>query len=278
MKKTLTCILAVVLSLTGCIRGEDWPDTPQANFDALWRIIDEHYCFFDYKSEAIGLDWDEVHTRYANRITSVMTDIQLFEVLGEMLGELKDGHVNLYSAQDMARNWSWREDFPTNFNDSVHQLYMGKDYKISSGIRYKILEDNIGYIYCSSFASTIGDGNASVVLDALAECTGLIVDIRQNGGGNMDNATRFASHFTNEKVLTGYMCHKTGAGHNDFSTPQEVWLKPADGVRWQKPCALLTNRGCYSAANDFVNSMKHCPNVTVIGDRTGGGSGMPFSS
>ena len=41
---------------------------------------------------------------------------------------------------------------------------------------------------------------------------------------------------------------------------------------------VLTNRRCYSATNDFVKDMKECPKVTVIGDQTGGGSGMPFSS
>lgn len=278
MKQIYLYILAAVLSLTGCIRGEDWEDSPNDNFEALWNIIDEHYCFFDYKAGSIGLDWNQVHHKYENRISKLMNSNQLFEVLGEMLAELKDGHVNLYAGHDVARNWSWKEDYPANFNDSIHQLYMGKDYMISSALHYKILEDNIGYIYCGSFNSTIGEGNLSVVLSALADCTGLIVDIRNNSGGNLDNASRFASHFTNERILTGYICHKTGPGHNDFSQPEEIWLEPSDGPRWQKSVALLTNRSCYSAANTFVNDMKCCPNVTVIGDKTGGGSGMPFSS
>jgi C-terminal processing protease CtpA/Prc len=74
------------------------------------------------------------------------------------------------------------------------------------------------------------------------------------------------------------MCHKTGKGHADFSAPEAVKITPSDGIRWQKPVALLTNRSSYSATNDFVNSMRQFPLVTVIGDRTGGGSGMPFSS
>ena len=74
------------------------------------------------------------------------------------------------------------------------------------------------------------------------------------------------------------MCHKTGPDHNDFSTPKEVYIEPSDGIRWQKKVAVLTNRRSYSATNDFVNSMKQFPNVTIIGDKTGGGSGLPFSS
>ena len=41
---------------------------------------------------------------------------------------------------------------------------------------------------------------------------------------------------------------------------------------------MLTNRGVYSAANEFVKYMKQCPLATIVGDVTGGGAGMPFSS
>ena len=74
------------------------------------------------------------------------------------------------------------------------------------------------------------------------------------------------------------MQHKTGRGHNDFSKMEEQWLKPSTGMRWQKPVVVLTNRQVFSAANEFVKYMKCCPNVTVVGDHTGGGAGLPFSS
>ena len=41
---------------------------------------------------------------------------------------------------------------------------------------------------------------------------------------------------------------------------------------------VLTNRHSYSATNDFVNIMRLLPQVTTLGDKTGGGSGLPFSS
>ena len=110
-------------------------------------------------------------------------------------------------------------------------------------------------------------------------CDGLIIDVRNNGGGNLTTAEKVAARFTNEKVLTGYISHKTGPGHQDFSEPKPVYLEPAmDRVRWQKKAVVLTNRRSYSATNDFVNSMKQLPLVTVIGDKTGGGSGLPFTS
>ena len=41
---------------------------------------------------------------------------------------------------------------------------------------------------------------------------------------------------------------------------------------------LLVNRGCYSTANDFAVCMKSLANVTLMGDTTGGGGGLPMSS
>ena len=141
------------------------------------------------------------------------------------------------------------------------------------------MENNIGYIYISSFSNGIGEGNLDQTLDYLKTCDGLIIDVRNNGGGNLTTAEKVAARFTNEKVLTGYISHKTGPGHQDFSEPKPVYLEPAmDRVRWQKKAVVLTNRRSYSATNDFVNTMKQLPLVTVIGDKTGGGSGLPFTS
>ena len=196
-----------------------------------------------------------------------------------MLAELKDGHVNLYSSSNMGRYWDWYLDYPRNFNEGIiERQYLGKNYRIAGGLKYKILEDNIGYIYYESFSNGVGNGNLDEVLSYLAPCSGLIFDVRNNGGGNLTYSERIASRFTNEKVLTGYIQHKTGKGHSDFSDPEPIYLEPSNSIRWQKKVMLLTNRHSYSATNDFVNAMRYFPNVTLVGDKTGGGSGLPFSS
>ncbi len=271
--------LMILLSFqTSCIREDAYDNDPVGNFEALWSIIDEQYCFLDYKAEEYGLDWDEVHDRYSKRISQDMTTKGLFEVLGDMLAELRDGHVNLYATFDVARYWSWREDYPANFSDSLQRKYLGKDYKIASSLKYKVLDDNVGYVYCGGFDNAFGNGNLSEMLQELAVCNGIIIDVRNNTGGQLTLADRLAARFTNEKVLVGYISHKTGKGHSDFSTPKPVYLEPSEGVRWQKKVVVLTNRSSYSATNYFVNSMNQLPNVTIVGDRTGGGSGLPFSS
>ena len=202
----------------------------------------------------------------------------LFEVLSEMVAELCDGHVNLTSSLASSQYRQWFDSYPRNFSDSIQSIYLKKDYNQSSGLTYQILENNIGYIYCSSFSNGIGDGNLDQTLNRLAICDGLIIDVRNNGGGNLTTAQKLAARFTNQKTLVGYMTHKTGKGHSDFSNPYPVYIEPSNGIRWQKRAVVLTNRRSFSATNDFVNSMKQFPLITIVGDKTGGGSGLPFTS
>ena len=274
MKPSIFLTLCLSLLFTACIREEEIDNTPQGNFEALWKIIDEQYCYLDYKQ----IDWDAIRDKYQPLITPDMSNEGLFEVLGNMLTELKDGHVNLYSASNTARYWDWYLDYPRNYDESIVEQYLGRDYRISGGLKYTILEDNVGYISYTSFSNGIGEGNLDEALSYLMACNGLIIDVRNNGGGNLTYSTRMAARFTNETILTGYIQHKTGPGHNDFSDPEPIYLEPSVNLRWQKPVVVLTNRHSYSATNDFVNAMRYLPLVTTVGDQTGGGAGLPFTS
>ena len=271
-------LLLLLPLLAACVDEEEQPDTPTGNFEALWRIIDERYCFLDYKQQQYGLDWQQVHQKYAARVNDTMTDMQLFEVLTQMLAELRDGHVNLTAAHDYGRYWSWYEDYPANLSDSLLRRYMGTDYRMAAGLDYRILDDHTGYVRYESFSSPIGEGNLDEVLAYLMPCQGLIIDIRSNGGGDLTNAELLAARFCQQRTLVGYMQHKTGPGHTDFSPMKARYLEPSKNIRWHKPVVVLTNRHVFSAANEFTMMMKALPSVTVVGDRTGGGAGMPFSS
>ena len=264
--------------LLSCVDTDERSDTPTGNFEALWQIIDEHYCFFDYKQHEYGLDWNAVYNKYKVRVSDHMTSEQLFEVLTDMLAELRDGHVNLGSSMDYGRYWAWHEAYPQNFSDTLERRYLGTDYKIAAGMKYRVLDDNIGYIRYESFLEGIGEGNLDDCLTYLALCRGLIIDIRNNGGGELKKKKKLAGRFVQEKTLVSYMQHKTGKGHNDFSSLEARYLEPSSNIRWHKPVCVLTNRSVFSAANDFAVMMHTLPNVKLVGDHTGGGSGMPMTN
>lgn len=279
MSRIVALILPLLL-FASCVTQEVEDNTHIGNFDALWTTIDQHYCFFSYKKEQYGLDWYKVRETYRQRVATYMTDRQFFEVCSDMLNELRDGHVNLYAAHNTARYGSWFDDYPMNYSDTLTHAYLGRteDYYQSSSLQYRVLDDNIGYVRCSTFDTEFGSGNLQQMISTLATCNALILDVRSNGGGMLTSAEKLASLFINEEIIGAYMQHKTGTGHDDFSTAEPIRIKPFESLRWQKHVYVLTNRRTFSAANSFVMYVKGLPNVTVIGDRTGGGAGMPFSS
>jgi len=57
-------ILLTVVLFSSCIGEEEYDNSPQGNFDALWTIIDEKYCFLDYKD----INWDSIYTVYQKNI------------------------------------------------------------------------------------------------------------------------------------------------------------------------------------------------------------------
>lgn len=273
----LCCIFSLLL-LSSCDKDLEYQNTASENFEILWKTVDEKYCFFEYKKGSIK-DWNAVYNEYRPKVLSCRTDMEIFYVFADMLNELKDGHVNLYSAFDVSR-YDIEGNYPSNFDSKIlkKEHYLGKDYKSAGGLKYKILDGNIGYIYYGSFSSGFSESNLDYILDYFKNTKGIIIDIRNNGGGMVSYVEMLASRFTNQKVLTGYWQHKTGKGHSDFSEPKPLYLSPSDRLSYYGKVALLTNRSCYSAANDFTQTMNILPNVRTFGDRTGGGAGMPMSS
>ncbi|MBO4966368.1 MAG: S41 family peptidase [Muribaculaceae bacterium] len=276
--KHLHIAIILLLSLFGvaCHKVESFENDYYGNFDALWTMVDEHYCFFEQKD----VDWNEIRSRYRDRINPDMTVNEFFDLLSDMLAELKDGHVNLSSRFNTFYYREWWSNYPQDFSmRTLEQYYLDFDYRTTNGIIYKVLNGDIGYIYYPSFSYHVSDTSLDYILAWFKNCKGLIIDVRDNGGGNLTNIDKFVARFIREKTLGGYIRHKTGKGHGDFSEPYPFYYEPASDsfVHWDKQIAVLCNRSTFSAANDFVSVMKSLPQVTVIGACTGGGGGMPFT-
>lgn len=269
-------LVFIAFFVASCHEEVEYKNDPYGNFDALWTSIDEHYCFFKYKD----VDWKAVGERYRAKLQPKMTSKELFDVYSEMLKELKDGHTNLVSPWDVSRYWIW-EKYPVNYDQRViDEHYLNFEYKKACGIKYGVLRNNYGYMYYGDFSVSIGEGNLDMILGALASCDGLVIDVRSNGGGLLTNVEPIVARFITEKIYAGAISHKTGPGHNDFSKPYDYYFSPAPSgrVKFSKPVVVLTNRASFSATNNFVSIMKSLPQVKVVGDVTGGGCGLPFTS
>ena len=49
----IALLLTAAVGLTACHDMEEYTDDPRGNFEALWSILDEHYCFFDSKKSCL---------------------------------------------------------------------------------------------------------------------------------------------------------------------------------------------------------------------------------
>lgn len=267
-----------------CTTDGEYSADPYQVYNSLWEILDERYAYFDLKLPADS-SWRDMYHKHYKKLGRNLTTDSLFSVLRDLMAELKDGHVNLSTSFDYGRYWNWYEDYPSNYDGGVAKLYLGQDYRIAGGLRYAMIKhnghtpDSIGYLRFGSFSAGLSQSNLAASLSRLSKCKALIIDIRDNGGGNVTTSELFARHFLDEPRLVGYTRHKTGRGHNDFSPYKPLTLRPIDNsVRWLRPVVVLTNRAVYSAANDFVMRMKDNPFVIILGDRTGGGGGLPMTS
>ena len=249
----------------------DSPSDPEAIFEEIWTFTDTHYSFFEYKN----VDWDEVYDDYRPKIDEDMGAVELFDVCADMLYELKDGHVNLVSAFDRSRYWEWYLDSPENFYYSIiERYYFDGDQRYLGPLQFLDMGDII-YVYYGSFGNTISEGHMDALVSNLENKEGLIIDVRNNGGGSPDNGRKLASRFTEVKRFAGYNLVKQGPGHEDF-TREEVYIHPYDGDRFTGNVVVLTNRRSYSATTYFTHYMSVLgDNVTLVGDTTGGGGGLP---
>jgi Peptidase family S41/Tricorn protease C1 domain len=272
-------VFLLILLLSSCERLFVEPNpanTPTQNFNHLWQTINDKYTFLDFKK----INWDSVKNVWQPRVKDTMNDGTLFRVLDSMLYTLRDGHVNLYASFNLSRNWQWYLNHPDNYDAYlVERNYLKGVQRYTGALINSFMDSNrIGYVRYGSFSSNISDFDMDVVISRFKETKGIIIDVRSNGGGAIDNIDKLVSRFTKTKVLVWRESEKSGTGKTDFSTTIEKYIEPAGLAQYTKPVIILTNRRCYSATTFFVAAMLNLPNVKVIGDQTGGGGGAPSST
>ncbi|MEM6633372.1 MAG: S41 family peptidase [Bacteroidota bacterium] len=271
--KWLAILGLMVVVLWGCEEAFLDPPTtdPESIFDEAWNFADQEYSFFEFKN----IDWDQQYSTYRPQVTSSTSEEALFEILADMLFVLRDGHVNLRSNFDRSRNWEWYLNSPENFDYSLlERNYFNQEEQFVGPFVYRDFGD-VGYMYYGSFSSLVESEDMDFILNKVQDKRGLIIDVRNNGGGATSNVNRIAGHFVAEDRTVGIFRRRNGPNRNDFGDLFGITLTSQRDDPYTKPVFVLTNRRCYSATNRFVMTMGALPQVTVLGDTTGGGGGTP---
>ena len=275
-------ILACFLLAVGCadtLLPDDVEDTPETNYDVLWEDLDQFYALFELK----GVDWDSIYTfrpfREEEGLDTITTEI-LFDQLCELIGNLDDSHVELSSPQEECRSRTVLPARGSDINFTVIRNTLGDPFSIAGDGRFwygtlRRGDFRFGYIYIRDFSGEgapvsgwVGDIDA--VLEEIGSVDGIILDVRDNRGGNGFNAVDLAGRFVDAE--RPYLVTRTRNGplHTDFTAPRTLTVEPRGDAAQTGNVVVLTNKGTFSAAEWFVLALKGQEGVTIVGQSTGG--------
>lgn len=126
----------------------------------------------------------------------------------------------------------------------------------------KVLSNNIGYIQFSSFDETTAkDFKAKYEELAKKGIQSLIIDLRNNGGGIVDEALEIADYVAVKDSVLLYEVDK-----NDKETVRKAKTDPIINM----PIIILTNENTASASEILAGALKDLGKAKIVGTKTYG--------
>lgn len=208
---------------------------------------------FEEKAKQIALQLDGLD------LTGIHTRIALTDAVNKVLHSY-DHHLSLVS----------RVDAKGRPEASAKEPWFRKLARKNSGIRQaEILAGNIGYLDMWGFDKLTARSREVIAasMKLLANTDGLILDFRDNGGGD----SFMLSHFSQYFLPSGTKLHTyqfRGRRDYDFVTREVLGSN-----KFRKmPVYILTSKDTFSAGESFAYLMKHLKRARVVGEVTKGGA------
>jgi C-terminal processing protease CtpA/Prc len=207
-----------------------------------------------------------------------------------MLDPLDDGHVELEakaSGERKARYFSAEKKpgFHQEFTQrAIKQLFktsektlirhgFGKPAETEAWMLHYCRSGKFGYIRLLELEG-IKKRTLTAALDNIARdfnaLNGIIIDIRDNPGGEDSIAITIINRFCDRKRVAFHRKTKIGPGEDDFAPLKTWYLEPQGDVQFTGPIVLLTCDSVFSGGEAFALAIKQLPHVTIIGDHTNG--------
>jgi C-terminal processing protease CtpA/Prc len=242
-------------------------NNPKEVFNTFWKYTDENYVYFDYKN----IDWNAKQIQYSNKISDNISEDSLFSICASLLAELKDGHCILESKKQKFQ-YDYTNGYQVNFDLAlIKNKYLNNNFQVKGFYTFGVINDTIGYVYYEKFKQ--GSYFADVMnFFNQKNVSKIIIDVRNNGGGDPEIAQDMASYFVKQETLIGSIRHKGGKEHDNFSSKVEIKATPK-AVSFDKKVNVLTNRKSFSASSYFAGMVNSFPKTQLIGQITGGGGG-----
>lgn len=241
----------------------------KALFDEFWTFVDKNYIYFDAKK----IDWDVVYQKYSPQLNAQTTEDELFAIMDSAVVELKDAHSLLVKPKKVGTQYNFKHGYDIHFEPTlIKNRYIKDSLGQAGNLYWAMLDNNIGYIFLPKFNDFQAFEQVLRTMKA-AKVKKIIIDVRNNGGGNSNPVPALLGTLVQQKTLLGSYVEKIGPNHHDILKPIPMYAQPRDDFHFDIPITVLINRGCYSATTYFAAMIKSLPNVTLIGQVTGGGAG-----
>ena len=152
-----------------------------------------------------------------------------------------------------------REDFK-----EPKDIEIVRDVIVVHAVKFKMLENNIGYIKILNFGKNSVPEFYNAINDLLTKgANKLILDLRNNPGGFLESAVIISSWFLpkGDKVVI-----------EDFGgkSPQRIHRSLGPGILSNLPLVVLVNRGSASASEILAGALRDNLNVKILGEKTFG--------
>ena len=139
-----------------------------------------------------------------------------------------------------------------------------ENIQISSVPYYGLLDNNVGYIILTGFTDKCAQDVKKAFLDLKSKgATSLILDLRGNGGGIMEEAIQIINFF----VPKGEIVLSTKGKMKQWDRTYRTTLDPIDTTI---PMAVMVDRGSASAAEIVSGALQDLDRAAIIGQRTFG--------
>ena len=185
------------------------------------------------------------------------------DIIGEVDGENIQGKDSSYAVSKMKGK--------KGTNVSISVMRKGNKKPITFNIKrevihdntvsYKMLDNNIGYISVSAF-ETVTKKQFKSAVDCLEKKNekGLIIDLRDNGGGLLDTALDMLDQILPKKLVV-YTKDKNGVA-------EEYYTK--DDKEIKIPIVILVNGNSASASEVFCGALRDYGKAKLLGTKTFG--------
>lgn len=153
-------------------------------------------------------------------------------------------------------------DITVSRNNELLNFKINIEDIISSSIASTIIEKNekrIGYIYIETFSNTLGT-QIENALNKLNNINGLIIDVRNNGGGYLKAASDTASLFLEKGKVIYSLENKNDTNVYKDETDQST----------SYPIVVLIDGGSASASEILTGALKDSYNAIIVGNKSYG--------